>query len=168
MLQKHFHFNKKELVMSGERAVLYELCKLVPELQDNAAFDFPVPVLFGKHKKLEWKKPDYLKILYSGYLHIEYDECVNHEDDEERLVEIHSQTQTPFGYVIRICEQRGTKEALCKRHATSDFAYYKLKRDEKTNRKIGDVVEIIRQRLEWLKQGLEPNEERVWKTRLFF
>jgi hypothetical protein len=154
--------------MSGERAVLYELCKLIPELQDNAAFDFPVPVLFGKQKKLEWKKPDYLKIFYGGYLHIEYDEYVDHEDDEERLVEIQSQTQSPFGYVIRICEQRGTKEALCKRHVHGDFAYYKLRGDENTNRKIVHAADVIRERLEWLKHGLEPNEERVWKTRLFF
>jgi hypothetical protein len=169
-LMKHFGIGKKTLIMSGEREVLYFVTKHVQELVgEHTIWDVPVPVKLGKRKRLEWKRGDMLSLFENGYLHLEYDEYVDHEDSDERLRTILCDTEKAFGYVVRICEQRGTDGALCRRVVRGDFAYYEMNTDARTNNKMQRVLDVVRERLAWIKQGLEPNDiDRPWKTRLFF
>jgi hypothetical protein len=166
---KHFGMGKKQLVMTGEREVLYFITRHVPELAgDHTSWDVPIPVALGKSKQLEWKRGDMVSMIKKGYLHIEHDETIYHEDSEDRLRTILCDTEKSFGYVVRICERRGLEDELCRRIKRGAFVYYELRKDVRTQEKMEEVVRVVKERIDWIEQGLEPSEERPWKTKLFF
>jgi hypothetical protein len=164
---------KKLLVMRGEHAFYHALNLLVPELRDSERF-LDSSLLsngLGKRKSRNDKRPDYYHYFSSGQetiafaLHGEYDETPDHEDDDDRLATF-AEIANCMGrtYIFRVQAHHHTEQALCIAKTTKGHTYWSLTPTGVA--KAVQVAEMIRMRLEWIKQGLAPNRERPWKTKL--
>jgi hypothetical protein len=169
-LMLHFGF-KKLLVMRGEHAFYHALNLLVPELRKSERF--LDASLFsnglGKRKSINDKRPDYYHYFADGSikfgLHGEYDETPEHEDDDGRIgvfAEISDCVGTT--YVFRVQAHHYTEAALCVQKTHKQHTYWVLTDAGKV--KVEEVAVVVRERLEWIKQGLAPNTKRPWKVYL--
>jgi hypothetical protein len=121
----------------------------------------------GKRKSRNDQRPDYYHYFADGaqafVLHGEYDETPEHEDDDNRLAmfaEISGCVGTT--YVFRIQARHYTDKALCVQKTHRQHTYWSL--TDAGRAKAKEVAFIIRERLEWIKQGLLPSSTRSWKV----
>jgi hypothetical protein len=106
-------------------------------------------------------KPDYFHYFSNGKirlaLHGEYDEREGHEDDDERLTAIADAIGcgSENTYIFRIKGWHGSQRELCKRYVVNkNHVYFKL--TDESRRVAEQTIAIIKQRLLWIAQGLEP------------
>lgn len=158
-LKRHFSF-KKDLVMRGEHAFYHALCKLLPELRlTEAVLDAS---LTAKFKSIHDARPDYFHYIKSllkemGLLG-EYDENRDHENCDKRLrVLCDSSGCGYYGtYILRICGHHDTKRAVCERKTHGNNTYYAVTAEG--HKVVSETATAITERLEWIKQGLAPDD----------
>jgi len=120
-----------------EHCVMHYLLKNCPKLREyeDAVFDGSLSKFTDKRKQLTDKRPDFFTIHRSQLnknkvyaIHIEYDETVSHEQDFERLQELHSQIDMAGSvFVIRICGQHNKdSKTLFKTKQLENFKEYEL------------------------------------------
>ena len=169
-LMLHFGF-KKLLAMGGEHAFYHAVNLLVPDLRNSERIlDASLHSNgLGKRKSREDKRPDYYHYFGDGdvafVLHGEYDETADHEDNDDRLAEF-AKTSDCVGstYVFRVQGHHGTANAVCVRKTHKEHSYWCLTEHGKDIAK--QTAAVIAERMEWIKNGLRPNSERIWKVYL--
>jgi hypothetical protein len=160
---------KKLRVMRGEHAFYHALNLLVVDLRESERF--LDASLFsnglGKRKSRDDKRPDYYHYFADGekafVLHGEYDETPDHEDDDDRLA-MFAEISSCVGatYVFRVQAHHHTDRAICEMKTHEQHTYWRL--TDAGRQKAKEVAVVIRERLEWIKQGLAPNATRPWKV----
>jgi hypothetical protein len=167
-LNLYFGF-KKILAMRGEHVFYHKLVLLVPELIDSerALDESVLSRLFGKAKCPGDPRPDYFHYFPNGLaLHGEYDETGEHEDSDMRLRIIEETSGAAGVYVFRVQGHHYTPAAVCAKKVNGDYAYYDV--TEEGMRVVREVAEAVRQRLQWIAQGLAPSAERPAKVYINF
>jgi hypothetical protein len=163
-LMQHFGF-KRSLVNRGELVFYHRLNILIPELRHSERFldESIISKSLGKRKSIHDLRPDYFHIFDIGNeklaLHGEYDERPCHENDDDRLNTIAEISGCGVNntYVFRIMANHDTDKAVCKRFVVNkNHVYFKLSN-------YGEMIaqqtaKIIKQRIEWITNGLPPND----------
>jgi hypothetical protein len=167
-LMLHFGFKKLQ-VMRGEHAFYHALNLLVPDLRESERFldSSLYSNGLGKRKSRNDQRPDYYHYFGDGaqafVLHGEYDETQEHEDDDDRLA-MFAEISSCVGstYVFRVQAHHYTEQALCVQKTHKQHTYWCLTDTGKA--KAREVAVVVRERLEWIKQGLAPSSTRSWKV----
>jgi len=92
-------------------------------------------------------------------IHIEYDEGKGpHENDEQRLRWIAEASGTVGRvYLIRVDAKSGSSGALCTRTKRGSVVYYTV--NDFGKKKSLEVARAVMQRIEWVQNGLAPDDD---------
>ena len=166
---QHFGF-KSNLVIRAEHVFYHALCVLVPALTrcERVLDESVIGKCIGKTKSCRDLKPDYFHFFADGdielAIHGEYDEDNSHEDSDQRLDAIANASGCgPENvYIFRVCGHHQNANAVCRRVKKKDHSYYVLTSHGETV--VQETAVILRERLEWIGQGLPPGEGRERKV----
>lgn len=159
MLMEHFG-RKSIMVLNQQSAFRTEIENMYwPKLDTCCDIIFDHSVL-EKPKSLKDYRPDiFYKWCIEGRnygIHIEYDEGSGHEDDDARLKWIADSSGTAGRvYVIRVRDSN-SKGNLCNRCQRGSVVYFEMNSVGKGVAK--EVAEAVMHRIEWIKNGLAPDE----------
>lgn len=157
------HFGRSNLFVLNEqsafRASIEQHYWKMLDACTRVCFDEPVT---GKPKTTGDLRPDMFYLWEIDgekmAIHIEYDEDKRqHEDDSKRLKWI-AEASATLGrvYVIRIDGKTGTGGALCTMKRRGTVGYYSV--NEVGQRVASQVAHAVKNRIEWIKSGLAPDD----------
>ncbi len=90
-------------------------------------------------------------------IHIEYDENSDHEQDMGRLEQIAKDADCVGSvYVIRVRGDHGTKDPVCCRVVSPGKNYEYFRVTESGVRIARQVSELVKERIDWVKNGISP------------
>jgi hypothetical protein len=144
---------------------------LVPELRDlEHVLDKPVECLMGKAKRFNMKRPDYFHVNRDSLigLHGEYDEKLEHEDSDERLESIRKASGMESTYIYRIAGHHGIKDKSLTERRVRNKTHVSFKLTDEGLRVAEEVAEAIRDRIQWMEEGLFPDDEAGREAKIYF
>ena len=160
------HFGLKEVVtLNAQSAVMVACEKEYYGLLKDCVQLVSDESVIGQAKSLGNRRPDIFykwDINNQGFaIHIEYDEKSSHENDVARLERIAREAGCEGKtYVIRVRGGHDTKDPVCKPVQEKYYKYYVV--SESGREVCRRVAELVKERIEWIHEGLAPNSERKW------
>ncbi len=148
-----------------EQFLLAEIQRQIPEMEKYfLTWDCKL-----ENQTCNTYKPDMCWSVKNTLLHIEIDETLSHEDNDERLVDIHNASGLKYHVCIRInCGSHRKQDPMMKRMKTSknnEYLYVKNKQEWDT--RMGVIIQEVRDSFQSCFSDNE-SEIRTGKRKLFF